>query len=292
MRVTQSEIYRNFTSDIGSLSESLNDVSSQLSSGKKLKHLSDSPGGSADLVSITDQALKTEMYKSNIDTCAFFLNTADSALNEANNLVTSIYTLGSQALSSIITAETRDTLATELRSYRDQLISVGNTDANGRYIFAGSEVEAAPFVLVGDSVIFQGNDNVNKVPVGDGLEVQPCVAGSTAFSSVFGAIDTLLASLEGNDLEGITAAMDQFSDATSILNLARGEVGANLGVVQNLSGILDSKKAALTEQRSKIEDADMVSATVQLSQIQTALNASLSAGGIIMQQSNLFDILG
>jgi hypothetical protein len=36
----------------------------------------------------------------------------------------------------------------------------------------------------------------------------------------------------------------------------------------------------------------MAQATVQMSQAQTALEAAMAAGGSILQQKNLFDILG
>ncbi len=292
MRITQSEIYRNFLADIGMLNEVLNNVSRQVSSGKRLIQLKDSPPGSAELVSLNDQALEIDQYQSNIDTGSYFLGIADSTLNEVNNLVTTIYTKGSQSASELTSSDARAILATEVRSLRDQILSLANTQARDRYIFAGSKVTSAPFVLNGDSVSYQGDDDVNSIGVDDGMEVQQGIAGSAAFNSIFATINTLLTAMDGNDISGIKTALGQFSSALSELGQARGQIGSSLSLLENVKTVLDSKETNLIGRRGKIEDADMAKAVVQLNQTETALQASISAGGTILQQRSLFDIIG
>jgi flagellar hook-associated protein 3 FlgL len=122
--------------------------------------------------------------------------------------------------------------------------------------------------------------------------VKQGVSGSAAFSSIFSTVDSLLSNLDDNNTSGIKSSLETFASALSQLNIARGEVGANLGILQELKTTLDARETSLTEQRSRVEDADMAQAVVQLSQVQSALQAAVSAGGSILQQSNLFDILG
>ena len=57
MRVTQSEIYRNFVADLEKLNSNLGSISRQFSSGKKVTRLSDSPSASAVLVSLSSNSL-------------------------------------------------------------------------------------------------------------------------------------------------------------------------------------------------------------------------------------------
>ncbi len=292
MRVTQSEMYRNFLSDIDTLNENLNNISRQVASGKRLTQLKDSPAGSAELVSLKEQASEIDQYRSNIDAGSYFLGVADSTLNEVNNLVTTIYTKGSQSTSALTTSDARATLAMEVRSLRDQILSLANAQVRGRYIFAGSEITSAPFVLQGDSISYQGDNRVNSIAIDEGMEVQGGIPGSSAFSSVFAAIDSLLAAMDGNDTASIQTALSQFSSALSELGLARGKIGSNLSLLENVRMHLDTKEINLKERHSKIEDADMASAVVQLNQTRTTLQTAISAGGILMQQRNLFDILG
>jgi flagellar hook-associated protein 3 FlgL len=292
MRVTQSEIYRTFASDIRNINEGLAEANSQISSGKKLNDLADSPSGSSDLDMITEQALKVETYHSNIETSTYYLKSAESALNEANNLLSSMQTLGTQASAATINSDTRASLVSQLRTYREQMISIGNSQIDGRYLFAGTRMNSIPFELSGDTVIYNGSAEVNTVPVNDGVELSQGVSGSNAFGSIFNTIDGLLRDLDAGDMDGAKASLTQFSSALNQLSQARGEIGTNLNQLQSMSGVLESKKAVLTERKSSIEDANSVEATLRLSQLKTALDSALSAGGTILQQSNLFDILG
>jgi flagellar hook-associated protein 3 FlgL len=292
MRITQTETYRNFLANIDKLNENYNTINNQVSSGKKLTNLKDSPADSAQLVSLRDQASEIDQYQSNIDAGSFFLGNADSILNEVNNLTTTIYAKGSQAASQAVNSDARATIAGEIRALRDQIVSLGNSRTLGRYIFAGSQTANAPFTLTGDAVSYNGDDNANNIAIDDGLNIKAGVSGSSAFNSIFSAVNSLLGSIDGNDLSGIKTALDQFPSALSGLSLARGEIGANLGTLNNAKTNLQSRETNLTKQKSQLEDMDMAEAVVKLNQVQTALQTAVSAGGSVLQQRNLFDFLG
>jgi flagellar hook-associated protein 3 FlgL len=292
MRVTQSETYRNFLLNLDTLNERLDKINSQIASGKKLKDLKDSPASSAQLIGMTDQAAEIDQYQSNISSGSYFLGTADSVLNEVNNLVASIYAKGSQAATESVTADDRATIGTEIRSMRDQIIALANSQALGRYIFAGSKTDSAPFTLSGDVVLYQGDESANIISVDRGLEVQEGVPGSAAFNSIFSAVDSLLTNVGANNLDGIKTALGQFASALSGLGIARGEIGANLSLLNNAKTDLDSQETSLKKQRSQLEDANMAESVTAMSQVQTALQTAMTAGGSILQQRNLFDILG
>jgi flagellar hook-associated protein 3 FlgL len=292
MRVTQSQIYRNFASDLEALNEGFNKFSRQVSSGKQLTRLSDSPAGSAELISLTDLKSDIDQYRSSTDTASYFLKVADSALNEVNSLTSSIYSKGSEAATETVDQNARATIAIDIRSLRDQILSLANTEAKGRHLFAGSAVTAAPFVIAGDAVSYQGDNDINGIRVDEGTEVQQGVSGSAAFSAVFSSIESLLTAIDSNDVSAIGTALGQFTSAMSELGQARGKIGANLNLLENVQNRLDTRETNSAERRSQIEDADMTEAVVKLGEAQNALETALSAGGSLLSQSNLFDILG
>jgi flagellar hook-associated protein 3 FlgL len=292
MRVTQPDMCRTILSDFGTLNEDLAKYSSQVSSGKRLNHLNDSPAGSAELVSLAKLDADIDQYTSNTTTGNLYLGIADSALNEVNNLVASIYADGSQAASEIISEESRAALASEIRSLRDQIVSLGNTEVRGRYIFAGSLVTAPPFLLEGDSVTYQGDSIVNTIAVDTGTEVQMNYSGDAVLGSVFAAINSLLTAMDVNDIAAVQTALSEISPALADLSKVRAHVGTNMSMLEDVQSRLQLRETNVTEQRSRIEDADMAQAAVRLQQTQTALDAALSAAGSVLTQSNLFDILG
>jgi flagellar hook-associated protein 3 FlgL len=292
MRVTQLETYRNFLTNLEDLNQRLDDINNQVSSGKKLTQLKDSPAGSAQLIGLSEQASEIDQYQSNVDSGSYFLGMADSILNEVNNLTTTIFTKGSQAASESVTSSDRSTIAAEVKSLREQLVALANSQVNGRYIFAGSKTDSAPFEIAGESVEYNGDSVVNSINVDDGLQVKQSVSGAAAFSAIFSTVDSLLSNMEEDNVSGIKTALQEFSSALSQLSQARGEIGSNMSILEKIKLNLESRETSLTKQRSQVEDVNMAEAVVKLSQVQTALETALSAGGKILQQRNLFDFLG
>ena len=285
-------VYRNFLSDLSNLNESSDRALREISSGKKLISIRDSPSGSARLISISDLESKIDQYTANAADGSFFLQAADSALNEVNNLITSIYTRGSQAGTEIINEEERAVLAQEVRSLRDQILSLANSQVRGRYIFAGTLVTDVPFTISGDTAHYEGNDDVNSVIVDKGTEIEQGVSGSEVFDSIFTTIEELLVAMDDNNIADIQDVLGQFSDLLSGLGQVRAKIGTNIGNLENIQSNLEMSKISLTEQRSRIEDADLSASIVELNRIQTSLDAAISAGGTLLGKRNLFDIIG
>lgn len=293
MRVTSSEVYRNYLSNLETLNSGLNDVNQQLSTGKKINDLEDSPVGSAKLVAIADLESDLDTYRSNVTSGTLALSVADSNLNELNSLFTSVYTKGSSATGDTLSAAQRSAIAAEIRGLRDQMLALANAETNGRRIFAGSRTTADPFVLQPDgvTVTYAGDADINSVVVKEKLEVKQGVAGSE-FLSVFTTIHDLLVGLDANDLNGIKSALAGFDASMSQLGQARAKIGADLAVMENAKTNLSLQETKLKAQRTSIEGANEAEVIVRLSQMQKAQEAAISAGGLILKQSNLFDILG
>jgi flagellar hook-associated protein 3 FlgL len=292
MRVTQSEIYRSFLSNIETLGDASNRAGRQVTSGKKLNQLKDSPSGSAELVSLTKLASDIDQYRSNKDKGSLYLNVADSSLNEVSNLISSIYNKGSQASADTVNDNARAALANDVRSLREQIVTLANSEVNGRYLFAGSLVTAPPFDLTTDTVAYNGDSGVNTIAVDKGTEVQMNFSGDAVFGSIFNSISSLLSGIDGNDTSSIKSSLEQFASVLTGLEQVRAKVGTNMNLLENVQTHLDSQEMSLKEQRSTVEDADMAQAVVQMNQTQTALQTAMSAGGSILNQRNLFDILG
>jgi len=283
--------YRNFLSDLSKLNENSDKALRELSSGKKLDSFRDSPYGSSRLVSIRDLESKIDQYTSNAGDGSFFLRSAESALNEAHNLITSIYTRGSQAGTETIGPAERAVLAREVRALRDQILSLANSQVRGRYIFAGSLVTDLPFNIAGDTVTYQGNNDVNRVAVSEGTELAQGVSGSEAFDTVFETIEDLLVAMDENNIADIQDALGNFSTAITDLGQVRANIGTNIGLLEKIQANLETSKINLKEQKSRIEDADIAASVVELNRIQTSLDAAISAGGSLLGKRNLFDFI-
>jgi flagellar hook-associated protein 3 FlgL len=282
---------RTFLTNLDRLNSNLELANQQVSSGKKLLSLKDSPSGSAELVGLSAKLADIDQYRANADTGNLYLGVADSALSSVHTLVTTIFTKGSAATSGVLDPTGRAALASEIRSLRDEVLSLANSETQGRYIFAGSASNAPAFTIAGDTVTYQGDQVVNNISVGDGVTVPQGFAGDSVFSPIFATINQLLTAVDSGNVAGMQAALSQFSTTLGGLNTFRVQLGVSQNTLSDMKNEQDAAKTSIISRQSSLQDADMAQAVTQLQQIQTALQAALTARSITHQKS-LFDYLG
>jgi flagellar hook-associated protein 3 FlgL len=291
MRVTDSISYRNFLFSSERLNSQLDESSLQVSSGRRLTHLSDGPGESGQLVLLRTQIAQIDQYRASADTVRYYLNVSETSLDSIHNVYTSIFAKASEAASETTNTEGRAALAREVRALRDQLLGLANTKVQGRYLFAGSLVTTTPFSIAGDTVTYNGNADVNTVVVDSGLSVQANVPGGAALAAIFDNIEALLAGMDSNNLGAIGAALAQFEPAKSGLAIQRDTLGTALAQLDDLAGRHDARENDIKTRKSAFEDVNMAEAVTDLSRIETALRAAMGAGARL-DDRNLFDYLG
>jgi flagellar hook-associated protein 3 FlgL len=290
MRISDSVGYRNLLDNLNMLNARFERAAQQVSSGQRLSHLHVAPSDSAEMVQLNDQLARLDQFRTNADSSSYFLQVSDSTLNSLYNLVTSIYTVGSEAANSFNDANALSALAAEIRSQHDQILSLANTQVEGRYIFAGLQTTSPAFTVVGDTATYQGDGAVNTIRISDGLQVEGNIPGSAVFSPVFANVEALLAAVESGDQSAIKSSLGQFSSALATVNQVRARLGVNLGKLDDAEAALQTQETNVKTRQSHIGDVDMAAAISQLSQIQTALQAAQAAGSLL-KRSNLFDYL-
>jgi len=291
MRITQLQSDRTFLANIGILNEKLETANQQISSEKKILSLKDSPSGSAELIGLRKELADIDQYRANADAGNLYVGIADSALSSVYTTLTTVFTKGSQATSDTIDADGRASLAMEIRSLRDHILSLANTETQGRYLFAGSRSNAPAFSISGDTVTYEGDQVVNQIKISDGVSVQQGFAGDAVFYPVFDAINGLLTAVDLGDVAGMHAALSQFSTALGSINQYRGQLGVAQNSLTDAMNEQDIRAISVKSRQGSIENADLAQAVTQLQQMQTALEAAISAHSTTMKTS-LFDYLG
>ncbi len=290
MRITQLQADRTFLNNVGILNEKLETANQQISSQKKILSLKDSPGASAELIGLRKELADIDQYKSNADAGNLYLGVADSALSSVYTTLTTIFTKGSEATSTVLSASDRAGLAAEIRSLRDQILSLANTQTQGRYIFAGSRSNSVAFTASGDVMTYLGDSVVNSIKVADGVEVQQGMDGGSVFNPVFDTINQLLTAVDAGDTAGMQTALSQFSATLNGVNQYRGQLGVDQNSLTDAKNAQDARKLSVKSRQSTLEDADVAQSVTQLSQMQTALQTAIAAHSTTIQKS-LFDYL-
>jgi flagellar hook-associated protein 3 FlgL len=291
MRITESISYRTLLDNISMLNERLQRASEQASSGRKNSQLHDAPANNAEMLQLNRQLSDLDQYQTNADNSGFFIKVTESTLSSVYDVVAAIFSRGSAAASGVNGDVSRAAIASEIRSLRDQLFDLANTQVRGRSLFAGSLVTQPAFAIAGDTITYQGNAEVNTIDIGTNLQVQENVPGSAVLDPVFARVSSLLSAVESGDQAAMQSALGQFSGAFSTISQVRARVGVDLAKLENSESSRQDQQLYIQTRQSHIGDADMAEAIVQLNQTRTALQAALTVGSMVGQK-NLFDYIG
>ena len=304
-RVTSFTAYNSVIGNLLQAESNQNQADIQVSSGKVA---SDLKGFGANAEALTAaQALKTRVngYVNTATSVASQLTAQDTALTE----VSSAGQTARQAIAAAVAGGSANGLMASLQSAFSQAVDGLNTQYNGVYLFAGGNVATAPVStqtlqqLVPPATVGFNNDQLaSSVQLNETTKVQTGMLASDIGTPLFQAFQAVAALNAGpsGPLTGpltdaqqtaLTTLMQTFDAANSGLT----ETTAQNGLVQNQ---VDSIKSAQVQRQTDLQttigdmaDVDMGQASAQLSQAQTALQASARVFQSL-QSTSLLNYLG
>jgi flagellar hook-associated protein 3 FlgL len=267
----------------------------ELSTGRKVNQPSDDPAAVAGLIVDNAQASAISTYLSNISSLQARLQVADSTLNSVVTNLSQAISLGIEGANSTVNQTDRNAIAEEVNGIQQQILGYANQSFQGNYLFAGTAVNVKPFVTDPTSpsgVNYVGNTGVDNIEIGDGQSVPANLAGSQLFtapgSDMFQALADLSSALQSGS--NIPAAVTEVENAFDHVNAQRAFYGVTLSRLNTASSFLNEENLQLSQEDNNLVGADMAAAASQVTQAETALDATLSAGGKISHYS-LLDFL-
>ena len=264
----------------------------ELSTGQKVNQPSDNPAAESGWIVNQAPESSDNTYLSNISSLQATMQTADSTLSSVTTALTQAITLGVQGTDSTLSQSNRDAIAQQVSGIQQQILGYANQTFEGNYLFAGAAVNTQPFVADSSSpsgYSYVGSTGVNNVDVGNGQSVPTSLPGSQLFtapgSDVFQSLTDLVSALQNNS--NISGAETEVQNAFNNVNSQRTFYGATLSRLTTASTFLNAQNLQLTEEDTNLIGADAATATTQLTQAETALDATLAAGGSVSQKTLL-----
>ncbi len=275
----------------------------QISSGYRINQPSDDPGAVSDVLQLESDLGKVNQVASNLTSVSGEVNTAESALENATQLLEQVSSLGEQGASTTVSASERTGLSQQVNQILSELVSAANTSYQGEYVFSGDQTSSPPYQL--DPSSATGVDQLVTAPatrlIQDATGVTFAVSETAAeifdhrdssdqpdASNVFFAVKSLATALENNDQAAITAALNSLQTAQNYLSQQLQFYG---GVQNQISNATDvAQKFQLQDQTSlsQVRDTDMATASVDLTQEQTSYQAAVQAEAA-MPKTSLFN---
>ncbi|EFL50281.1 flagellar hook-associated protein 3 [Solidesulfovibrio fructosivorans JJ]] len=205
LRVTQQMLYGTVINQNNASLARLMATNEQASTQKRINAPSDDPNGAVQVLGTRTDLSQLGQYQSNITSAKGWLNQADSTLSSTSTLITTIKSYAEQAATGTVTQENRNEIATQIRQYFGQLISLANTTYNGDSIFAGQKTNTAAYT---QGLWMNSND----------ATFDAAVSASGGFAISGGSDETVLVQFMGTDPTNYQPAFQYSSDGGTTWN--------------------------------------------------------------------------
>jgi len=307
MRVTSNMLNSQLLLNLNRNGNRMTDLQTQLSSGRKINKPSDDPVGITYSMRYRAELASNEQYQDNVDGALSWLEFSDQMIGQVGSIIQRLKELTVQASNSTNPQSALNSIKTEVEQLKEQLIDIGNSKLNGKYIFNGQTYDKKPYdfpkdannlsdtTLAGDLLTDSGDI---KYIVGESIQLSINISGNDIFGSpdekdddhLFTMIDRLTSALRASDFPVISAQLDLLDSRLDKVMTARAEIGAKINRVELMDKRLEDLGLNLTDMQSKTEDADYEKLILQSKIQESIYNASLSAGAKIISNS-LVDFL-
>jgi flagellar hook-associated protein 3 FlgL len=212
MRIASSQIYQQGINNMIDISRQLALTQQQVSSGKRFATPADDPVAASQVVQLNQELALREQYQKNIQQVSSQLSLEDSVLGQVTDVLQRIRELTVQAGDGALTAQDRASIATEITTRSEELMSLMNSrTASGEYMFAGSRGQTQPFQRnsAGD-VEFKGDAKQRRVQVTASSSLPINDSGRGVFTEVPSVATTLsVNATRQQDIVGRGRVIDQ-----------------------------------------------------------------------------------
>lgn len=271
------------------------DLQDQLSSGKRVRTVSDDPIASRRALSFRVDQFRGERFLVNIERSESFLEVTDTTLAEMNNLIGGVKEIAVTGANGTQDEASRRALADSIDAHLTRMIDLANTNSNGRFIFAGTEVDTKPFEIndAGSRVDYFGNLDDFEINISNTERAAINQNGFKLFKQeidIFSVFIDLKDALLANDQDAVGELIQDVDTAQAHIGTLQGETGARLQRLELTRNQLEEFDLQLAELISVEIDVDMTEAILELQTSQVALEAGLQTSARVLQPS-LLDFL-
>lgn len=276
----------------------------QITSGYRINSASDDPAALGDVVQLRSQSQRIEQTLANLQRTKGEVDTSESALRSAVQIVERLRVIAVQGASGLPNAE-RATLAAEVKSLQKQLVRITATQVEGRYVFGGDADGTVPYAFDASapSSVVQLTNSAATRQIEDaagGLFVPSLTAAeifdvrnpdtSPAPGNVFAAANQLRLALEADNPAQVASSVDQLRAASGHLNLQLSRYGVTQRRVDGAIDAAHRMQADMAQRLSAAQDTDLPAAILELQSAETQREVTLGVQAQL-NRKNLFDYL-
>jgi flagellar hook-associated protein 3 FlgL len=296
-----------FLNGLANLQQQESQTQRALSSGYQINDASDSPSQTPQLIQLGSSLAAVQAYQTNLGNVQAEATTADQAIGSGISLIQSAESLATQGASTASTAATRQTIATQIQSILQQVVSISNTSVQGRYIFGGNQDQSPPYQYDASSptgVDALTTQNAARVIVNtqgqtvyQGLTAQQIfgpvdTTGVPTADNTFAALQSLVSALQSNNQTGIAGGVTALQNVSTYLSQQQAYYGAAEQRLTSEQNTAANQATELQVEIGNIRNTNVAQAATDLTQESTDQTAALGAEAELANSKTLFSYLG
>jgi flagellar hook-associated protein 3 FlgL len=295
-----------FLAGINQIEQRLSKAEREVTSGIRISFASDAPDQLDTVLQIRSDQAQNQQVQTNLGLAQTDAQSADTVLSSAIQLLDSATQLGAQGANSTQTAESRAAMGSQVESLLSQMVSLSQTQVQGRYIFSGDSDQSPSYQL--DLSAPNGVDQLSNAvstrlvqdPAGGSFQASQTAQqifdsrnadGTFASDNVFSALSSLRTALLNNDQAGVTSALSSVKLASTSLNSSQSFYGTVENRISAGTQYAQSYDTRLATELSSAQDADVTSDALILTQANTQLQAAFESQAKMPTQT-MFSFLG
>jgi flagellar hook-associated protein 3 FlgL len=294
-RITQNmlntQLMRNLNSNLKRMDNSQN----QLATGRRINKPSDDPVGITFGLRYRSELAQNDQFSSNADAATSWLDYTDVTLGQAGDVLQRVRELTVQAANGTNSPEALQAIKSEVSQLTEQMVTIGNSQFNGKYVFNGQLTNKAPYTLANAENEVTDTQNIN-FELGAGVKMPISTTGNAIFGqagsedNLFKVLKNIQADLSSSNYANITKDIGGLDKRMDAFLEVRADVGAKSNRIDLVSQRLKDIGVNLQTMQSKVEDADIPAVITSLKTDENVYNSSLDVGAKLIKPS-LIDFL-
>jgi flagellar hook-associated protein 3 FlgL len=274
----------------------LDKTQEQLMTQRRLNRPSDDPVGVSSALKYRAEISSTTQFNENVQDADSWMKFSDTVMTEATQIVQRLSELAVQGGTDTVPADARKNIAAEVDELYKQLVSLGNSQFKGKYIFNGERVNEQPYPDDPANQPYSLDQGEVEYQIGAGIYVGVNTNGDKIFgvsgdpNGLFKVVDNLKQALLGDSTAGIQAAIPALQKNLENIITTQAEVGGKQNRLEFTLNRLDDLNLNYISLQSKAEDVDMPSVISDLKTAESIYQASLDTMARIIRPS-LMDFL-
>lgn len=288
MRIATNQQTNTIINQINNANVLMGKYQTQVSTGKRYETMSENPAATTQVLSYNHILNQLNREQKDVSDAKSLLTSADTSLSSMNDAMSRINAIVLQSLNGTTDEKNMNQAAEEVKGLLQSLVSLGNTDDDGRYIFSGSSTNTKPFTINSQTgvIAYNGTTDNKNFKVSDSHEVEVYHDGSQ-LTQIFNTINQIVQAMQSGDKDSLRRFQEQNEANLDILSNKMTSVGGQKNSVLAYDNILSSKIIDYKDRKSKVDEVDGPEAISNLNQASIAYQASLKSSVIIQQLSIL-----